>query len=451
MKPSPFAVSRRSLMLMTAAGAALGACSAPSGEPRSPAATPTSASEHLNDPFHRDALQADLAAYDGFGVHRTGSAADLATADWLEARFQAHGFSTERQAFTAPDHDAIEARIIFGEDALGLIAQPPFRRDGENRVSAPLVYAGPAGPDGPLAGAIVVADTPHARHSESLGWAVRPIVEQCLAQGAAALIIVTNGPSRDAAVLNINLDNTYPLMAIAAPGEAAGLIAAAREGLDAQLDTPPQRPAREAVNVIGRIARPGRPHIVVSTPYSGWTHCAGERGPGVAAMLAFAAWLPAATTDHSITLFCASGHELDAYGGRLWLADGAPPPQDTALWVHLGAGWAARDWHETPRRLLPMQSSDAQRYLMASAPVLETVRTAFADIPGLAQTYPLTVETAAGELKHIAEYGYQPAIGAFAAHRLHHVMSDRMNAVSGALVEPPSRAFQKAVAQVLGL
>ncbi|MCH7749719.1 MAG: hypothetical protein IH939_16655 [Acidobacteria bacterium] len=49
--------------------------------------------------------------------------------------------------------------------------------------------------------------------------------------------------------------------------------------------------AAEAVNVAGRLVRNEEADwSVISTPSSGWFTCAGERGPGIAALLALAEW-----------------------------------------------------------------------------------------------------------------------------------------------------------------
>lgn len=402
------------------------------------------------DPFAAINLQSDLEAYDGFGVHRSGGLADRATTDWMEDLWCELGYRTERQNFTVPNHDALDATLdVEGAGRISLSAQPPFKAQGS--VHGRLVYLTSASvkhqaPDG-LSGHIIVADTEYGRHSRLDGQSTRPFVEFARQSGAAALILITNGPSRDVAFLNIDLESNYPLIALANPSKSAALRSAALAGVNARLQTPSIGAPRIASNLIGSLQRSG-PHIVISTPMSGWTHCAAERGPGIAAMRALSRWLPSAFPNHSITLFCSSGHELTTLGGRLWLDAGAPDPVSTALWLHLGAGWAARDWHETPSGLLPLDHADAQRYLMASPNILEDVSDAFTGVPGLAETYPLTAETAAGELKHIAGHGYKTIFGAFGAHRLHHVMSDRMNAVSGALVEKPTLAFRDAIQSI---
>src|SRR3546814_8243070 len=73
---------------------------------------------------------------------------------------------------------------------------------------------------------------------------------------------------------------------------------------------------RAAENVVARRVRDGRRWVVVSTPRSGWTDCAGERGPGLAIWLALAEWMPHAFADHSLLFVCHSGHEYENLGAR---------------------------------------------------------------------------------------------------------------------------------------
>src|SRR3546814_4024184 len=68
-------------------------------------------------------------------------------------------------------------------------------------------------------------------------------------------------------------------LALLAPRLAAPVIEAARHGAAAKLALRGRGGTRAAQNIIGRRVRSGRPWLVVSTPRSGWTDCAGERGP----------------------------------------------------------------------------------------------------------------------------------------------------------------------------
>lgn len=190
---------------------------------------------------------------------------------------------------------------------------------------------------------------------------------------------------------------------------------------------------------IGRIRRGGGT-VVVSTPASGWFACGGERGPGIALWLALADWAAKGGLTSSLVFVVNSGHELGDLGAHQFLEKAAPPKDQVRLWLHLGAGIATYDWHETnPLRRLP--SPDPQRYLLASRPILEAARRAFAGQPGLEQVYEATVEQAAGELRPILAAGYDRAAGIFAGHRFHHVPTDDADKTGPELLRPVARAL----------
>jgi len=399
-----------------------------------------------NTIFSATALQHDLEIFDGFGIHRTGSAADQATGDWMAELWDELGYRVERQTFTTPNYDTTDAKLSLSDgSSIDLLAQPPFYDMPADTPETGLVYANVGGPRTDASGAILVADTAFARHSSVGEPQIAFFVDMARQCQATALVLIPNGPSGRGTLLNINPSTDYPRMAIAHPNEAGPLRSAAISSETARLTTPPPAIERSADNIIGTLDR-GPKRLVVSTPISGWTHCAAERGPGVATIRAISRWLCDHPINYSVTLCATSGHELGGMGMKHWLDTSAPNPIDTDFWVHLGAGWAARNWHETPVGLLPMTSSDPQRYLMASDSAVIMANEAFRGLGGLADVYPLRVQDAAGELRDIAERRYNNVVGAFAAHKLHHVMDDRMNAVSGELVSPVANGFRSLIA-----
>jgi len=77
-------------------------------------------------------------------------------------------------------------------------------------------------------------------------------------------------------------------------------------------------------------------------------------------------------------LISASGHEYDDHGAHAFLKAEAPRPGETALWVHLGANVAARDWREAAMGMLsPLPSADPQRILMGSPGICSDARNSF--------------------------------------------------------------------------
>jgi hypothetical protein len=153
----------------------------------------------------------------------------------------------------------------------------------------------------------------------------------------------------------------------------------------------------------------------------------------------------------NVQLVATSGHEYAFLGGELYLAEAAPKPEATTLWVHIGASAAARDWHELGPRLLPLPSADAQRVLTATADILGSTRQAFQGITGLEATYLADKVMAGGELTNVLGAGYRSAIGLYGVHRYFHTQADDLRCVSADLVRPVAVAFRTAIQRAFGL
>src|SRR5690606_33171814 len=128
---------------------------------------------------------------------------------------------------------------------------------------------------------------PYGRWS-ALRGPVEPQAKAALDKGAAAVVVVTTGPSGRA--LALNAPGGRPLfdrpVAVLAPREAAPFVAAARSGAAARLHIEGRASRRPAFNLIADLKRGAGRTLVMSTPRSGWFTCAGERAPGVAVWLA---------------------------------------------------------------------------------------------------------------------------------------------------------------------
>lgn len=426
------AINRRQAMLTTGAALTFSAC-------RHPPSSSEGALSNVAADISTDRLHADLKTYEAFGIHRSGSAADIATCDWLAHRLEALDYEVERRAINVDNYDARVSTVASRTETFTLAAQAPFFAEPECHVEGELVYCGQAGLNGDARNRIIVADAIYGRASSYEAANYRKLADLALGAEARALILITNGPSSEAVWLNIKPDAKYPLTALCAPKQADGIRAAARRGDYVVFETPPRQAPRTATSILATRSGP-LGYIVISTPVSGWTYCAGERGPGIATMLALAAWLPQVKPGYSITLIGTNGHELGDLGMRDLLKHAPPSLAGDGLWFHLGAGFAARDWYELPTGLAPMESADPQRFLLASNSFINSARRAFQGLPGLEKVHQLTPETAAGELRLIARAGYRHVLGIFGAHRYHHSMSDQMEMTSGDLLKPVVQA-----------
>ncbi|MCK5747597.1 MAG: hypothetical protein KAH44_15370, partial [Oricola sp.] len=387
----------------------------------------------------------DLRRYIGFGLKQSGGAGDEACGAWLEDELAKAGFATERQYFSAPWFEAEQADLVAGDARAVLWPQPIVQPTPEQGITAPVVRVDASGlASASLEGAIALVDLPFGRWSSMFWPAVRTPVEAAMAGGAAACVIVTNGPSGK--IIALNTDGRRPLydrpLALLAPEDAAPFFAAALEGKQATMTVRGEGGRRQAFNLVGRLDRGRGKHLVVSTPRSGWFRCAGERGGGIAAWLHIARWASRSAPGFDLAFVCNSGHEYQYLGAEELLHKVAPRPEETAFWLHLGANLAARDWHEAVGGMRPLPGTDSQRYLVVSRDLLPAAQKHFAGLVGLEAPYA-SDELSAGELTNVIEAGYKSVAGAFGVHRFHHVDEDDERCVSADAVAATTAAFRR--------
>lgn len=399
-------------------------------------------------PVSGETLFEDVKTYDAFGHHRAGSDADRQTGEWIAGRLEKAGFSIETHRFPVPVADSLRADLrLDGTPVIDGHAQWPVSLTGPDGLSAPLALFNPYAESQDLTGRIAVIDLPYRRHSSLMSPVVMTPLRQAVAAGAVGVTLIPTGPSETLIALNapVSLEGiTIPLLVIA-PKDSEPVLRAASRGARATLtiDGPPLKTGT-ARNVVGRYGDKGR-WIVVSTPQSGWFHCAAERGPGIAVFLALADRLPALDLPNRLLFVSNSGHELENAGAEHALDAYAPDPDDTALWVHLGAGLAARDFQVFPPYLIPLPSADSRRILMGTPDLLPGLKTAFRGVSGLENVLPATAETAAGELKTVLEAGYTRVFGGFGGHMFHHSPEDRPDKTGPDLLAPMAAAMLRAV------
>lgn len=416
-----------------------------------PAKSPTShPSQNPASQAELAALQADLERYAGFGSKASGGPGDIATGAWLEETLGRWGYACRRQSFEVPFFEVKQASLSSGTAQVEVIPQGIVTPIGPGGVTAPLRLADASD----LAGAIALIVLPYKRWAGLADPQVAKPLASALERGAAAVLLVTTGPTGEAIALNVS-PHRQPAgkpVALLAPRDAAPFVDAARQGATASLiieGIGGGGARRPAFNLIARLERGAAKTLVLSTPRSGWFTCAAERGSGLAVWLALAEWL--AKTHHGINveLLATSGHEYEYLGGEHYLKEAAPSPATTRLWVHVGASAAARDWHELGPRLLPLPSADPQRVLTATPDLLNTTRGAFQGISGLEATYLADKVMADGELVNVLGAGYSSAIGLYGIHRYFHAQGDDLRCVDAAMVQPLVAAFRNVIDHAL--
>jgi len=360
---------------------------------------------------------------------RSGDAGERAVEIYLADALEAAGFALESQRVECPRFDIAHADISFERERIPLVLAP-FRDQTLHINATTRLAPWRSGADtNHLAGAVAVIDLPYARHSQLITQFSNEAIQRAVQGDPLAILLITHGPTGETIQLNVPIAQcdlpAVPILLLG-PKPARALTSAIASLSDCRLVIEASRNVTHTANLIGSIQRAGRT-IVFSTPRTGWTAAVAERGPGLAAFRELAVWAPGALRNFNLAFVCTAAHEYDNAGSRRYLETLAPRASDVALWVHLGAGFAARDFHELgDYRLLPLPSTDPQRFLVGSTQHLERLQNAFERLPGLERPYPATAG-AAGELSELIAHGYTSLFGLFGAHRFHHVDADRLD------------------------
>ncbi len=281
-----------------------------------------------------DELYALVETYAEFGLHHTGTEPDWATARWLVERLTELGAEAGIETFTL-DRYVVEAELRSGA--------------GEVIPSVPVFYSHVGSVETDEVTAVLIDD-----RVEGAARALDAHLDRLAADGVVAAALALTGPT------------PYPIQ--------CNRVAAVRAGPPAMIvaaDRLPDIPAAslrftattepaDAPNVVAELGSPGAPPVTVTTPLSGWTPAAGERGTGLAASLALVADL---ATDHRVRLVACSGHELDHLGLQRHLANESVAG---ATAIHLGASVGAVEWIDGEavldhRRLVFAMADDATR------------------------------------------------------------------------------------------
>jgi hypothetical protein len=378
---------------------------------------PAQAQAHKQAGRDGQALFADVAAYAAQGDHLTGYPGADRAARWLEKRLGRLGYAVHRQTFDLRQYRGARAALAADGKPIAAALQwwPPDAAAPVTRVGR--IRRGP--------GSFVILPVKVGDQSY-LGPAVEAQIRAAIADGAAAVLLQTetalgaDGPF----LFNVRPQSEpwpVPVLAIGAR-DGARLQAS---GAEVRLTFAGRLETIAAANIVARLDRPGTDTaVVISTPYTGWGPCGGERGPGIAMFLALAEWARS-KVPHDVILVATAGHEVGHSGMERFLAStDAPGPEATALWLHLGASIAIFG------RAGSSDANAATRYALHSASLAEPVRAHLASA-----FVPIDTAVAAfGEVGDVVRAGYPDHLGFAGYGPHHHLPSDTAAATSPALL-----------------
>jgi hypothetical protein len=270
-----------------------------------------------------------LRAWDGQGIHRTGTPGDWAGVEWLAREATALGADVSLEEFGFDRLDPVSAHVDV---------------DGERIAGVPVFDApstGSEGVEGRLGAEIAVEElSPRAVYSSEF---------QRLRQagGHRGLVVVCAGEAPGLAPINAEQFKTpYGEPAIHLPSEARDtVLAAVAKGATARLVSHSRRISAKAANIVVTLkgnAASASP-LVVMTPRSSWWQSTAERGGGLACWLeALRAAIAAGPPARDVVFTANTGHELGHTGLDDFVArrPGWDQPGG-ADWVHFGANIGA--------------------------------------------------------------------------------------------------------------
>lgn len=372
------------------------------------------------DPLDTGRMMADITRYEAFGLHRYGLSSTDATLDWIAAELALAGLTTTQQQFRMDRQYVLETGSLrIGDRTIDVVPHwwPPEE-------PARFELTAEIGPGG-----FAHVSLPYDRGAY-LNDAHRARLEEAFATKPKAVLLDIAHPSGEIFTYNVDqASKPWPVpVLLVAPKDAA--LLQARASATATVHGTYRRDA-EGRNIIGRLDRGHARWLVISTPVTGWFTSTGERGPGIAGLLALARLAERTLTAHNLVFVATSGHEIGHGGMERFMHDGAPRPADTAAWAHFGSSLACRD---------PVVTA-----INSSAALAALVDKHFAAIRGVR----LTAEKAAiGELRDVHAAGYADFFGMAGSHKLFHTQADNAAAVDPTLLVPMAKAFANALAAV---
>jgi hypothetical protein len=288
-------------------------------------------SEEANPMGSRERIARTIEEFDGQGWHRTGTAVDNASGEWLRRRLEEAGVSASLETYPFVRRDVNDCYVEWAGGRLGAL---PMFDSGETPA------AGINGRTGlPGTGTEVCLVTSHA------GGPAPELEEARTAGGYKAIISVTTAGRPGLAPRNAeSYGKPYGPPVLQVSSEHAAQMARLADA-SAEVTVVCQSSLLNvtASNVIGTAAGTDAdlPPVVVMTPRSGWWQCASERGGGIAVWLEIARGVAAAGLPRTVLFVASTAHELGYWGLEQFLASRSGLAEGAQLWFHLGASVGA--------------------------------------------------------------------------------------------------------------
>jgi hypothetical protein len=382
------------------------------------------------------------------GEHRTASAGDLSTSAWLKAELDSLGAKTEYIEFPLSQFFFEEGKLNYDNQSVDVFPVWPVKEGLQLSLSGIVINGDHLKDSSAIKGKLVFTHLKNQHGASTPATAAQ--INAFIKRGAIGVLVVPNNNTGEIVALNTFKDQQaweVPVYEIA-PKDTALIGQSIAAHKEVHIEIKGEVKQVTARSVLGKIGT-GSQQVVISTPISGWFRTGGERGPGIAIWLDLAKWAHANLStykDYTFIFVGNSGHELNNLGAKVFVDQVAPKPQDTRLWVHLGAAVAVRDWKRENGKWILTDSVDSKRSIYYSASVAESFEESFKTLK--ANKIKGTEKNKerikpGGEAIIYKERGYNNLVSIAYAHRLHHVKTDDEQSTSPELLLELEQTLQQ--------
>ena len=395
--------------------------------------------------------------YAGLGLHRTGTAGNVTTVDWLANELQSIGLQTSTQTFAFNSYSPTHAELRVGATSPAVFPLYYSGTTGPGGITAQLVNVGLGTPIDyalhPVAGKIALIEVPMPLPGlvPTLGTALKGAADG----GAVGVVAAIDGSLNAISSPDVDARGGLCTLPTLLVGNNDGAVLRNLAGQSATLTLDATYSTQGHVdNVIATLPGTGNGVIVIGTPITGWFTAATERGTGIGAMLTLARYFAAQAHQHplaqTIMFVGTSGHEVGFLGlDELVRANPALVPRITA-YLHFGASVATKGFIALGNTVVPTGIAEATRILTASEnPLLAGLAVTAAVSDGVLPVVAAPQGVgASGEEVSMYTAGV-PVVALKSTFAWMHTPRDLPDTTSAALLDPVVRMYRDLTNQIL--
>lgn len=287
-------------------------------------------------------------AYDSQGIHRTGTEGDIKNAQWLAGEIKGLGLEPVMDGFSINRMDIKEASLKIGRRKIkGVPVFDSITNEKE----------------------IITGSLGRFNSNASLGASLisrdQNLEKERHRNRHRGLVIAKKGAFPGLFLINAyNFKNPFrpPILQISNENwpwieQMIGINAEATLIIDSI------RTKVEVFNVVAHLGgkQSNLSPLIITTPRSGWWHCASERSGGIAAFLEIMRELTSISPRRDVIFLANTGHELGNLGMDYYINSHPVLAKDAIAWLHLGANFAAANMTQFGIKAPPLvifQASD---------------------------------------------------------------------------------------------